>query len=134
MYAGFKAIGYRENKAGYLLRNGESKFVGGYFFKDDKIEVVANANGCTIGLVNMTPQQAYELAKPWADKYQGKTNAELGQGLSDLVVQAWRNKTDEHTVMVAAYKTWVPGYRPFDEQPGAFVTLGYSAKRIKNEM
>lgn len=68
---------------------------------------------CIVGLKGMTPQQSFELAQPWVEKFDGKTNSERGQGLAKNAVQAWATIEEERIVYIAAYKTWdvldVPG-------------------------
>ena len=82
----------------------------------DVIVLVGSAGregACIVGLKDMTPQQSYELALPWAKKYGALTNEERGQGLADDAIQAWGSLEDDRIVYIAAFKTWdvldVPG-------------------------
>lgn len=70
-------------------------------------------SGCIVGVKGMTPQQSFDLALPWVQKYEAVSNEELGQGLTHNAIQAWRTSDEDPTVFIAAYKTWdvlgVPG-------------------------
>ncbi|MGB0658675.1 MAG: hypothetical protein ACPGNV_00760 [Mangrovicoccus sp.] len=62
--------------------------------------------GCIVQVASMTPEQALGLAQPWVKKYDGKTNAELGKGLSKKAAQAWEGRAGNDIVFIAARKNW----------------------------
>lgn len=89
----------------------------------DMVIMVGSRGGegmCIVGLKNMTPQQSYELAQPWVKKFGLLTNAERGQGLSDLMVQVWGKTEERRVIYVGARKT-------FDvlDAPGSAASLRY---------
>lgn len=61
---------------------------------------------CIVGLEGMTPQQSFELAQPWVQKFDAQTNAERGQGLAKDAVQAWGKIEENRNIFIAAFKTW----------------------------
>lgn len=131
MFRGFEAVGYREHVGPYRslrqeLPNGQTRFVvPSVSYDSGQLIIQANEQTCYVGLRSMTPEQNFELAQIWARHYDLATNSELGQGLSDHVVQAWQAKSyPSSSTLVAAYKTWPwdRGKWPKDE-PGAAVTL-----------
>ena len=81
------------------------------------VVVLLGASGgegaCIVGLEGMTPQQSFELAKPWVKTFGVRTNAERGQGLAKNAVEAWGTIEENRIVYIAAFKTWdvldVPG-------------------------
>lgn len=96
----------------------------------------------------MTPSQSAKLAQRWVRAFDAKSNAEVGDGLSDHVSGAWRHFFTEparipdkaaysHRVYIAAYKTWPQGpydpqrqfgydiYGLFPEAPGAAIGLNH---------
>lgn len=84
---------------------------------------VGRENGCLVGAKGMTPEQAYDLALPWVEKFGALTNAERGQGLSKKAVQAWGSLTEDRIVYIAAYKAW-----DLLDTPGAMARLIYIVK------
>ena len=82
-----------------------------------------NETACLVGGHDITPEQSFALAQPWVEKFDALTNAERGQGLSNLVVQAWASFTDERNVYISATKTW-----DVLEGPGSAVRLIYLEK------
>lgn len=107
-------------------RTGDTLDTAPFFSSGDgSLVLQVSTRGCAVGLRGMTPQQSFELAQIWARHYDLATNSELGQGLSDHVVQAWQAKSyPSSSTLVAAHKTWPwdRGQWPKDE-PGAAVTL-----------
>ncbi|MEV8467933.1 hypothetical protein AB0T83_14230 [Fluviibacterium sp. DFM31] len=84
----------------------------------------AGEGACLVGLKNMTPQQSYALALPWAQQFDAETNAERGNGLAKNAVQAWFASDDDGNTYIAAMKTW-----PLLDGPGAVARLMYYRKR-----
>lgn len=82
----------------------------------DLVILVGSRGGegaCIVGLIGMTPQQSFQLAQPWVQKYGALTNEERGQGLAKNAIQAWGVLEEDRIVYLAAFKTWdvlgVPG-------------------------
>ncbi|MFY0618598.1 hypothetical protein [Shimia sp.] len=130
MYAKFRALGYfkdnAENSSLQVPTSNGSHVVLKSAFRHDTGQIIVQANSryCHVGLRNMTPQQSYNLAQPLVKKFNAKTNAEHGNGLSDQVVQAWRvQNVGPPTVTIGAYKTWPSNTGKWPETPGAAVTL-----------
>ncbi|TCS60016.1 hypothetical protein EDD52_11626 [Primorskyibacter sedentarius] len=124
VYSAFGAAGYEIRTLDALGQDGRvvqrTHFVNG---EDAEIFLIATPRGCTVGIENMTPAQSFELAQPWVKAFGAKTNAELGQGLSPHVVQAWRSIRDDRHVYIAAHKTWPADNYVFPDVPGAAATL-----------
>jgi len=80
----------------------------------------AKSLSCLVAVPRMTPEQSFELAQVWVDAFDGVTNEEAGQGLSNLAVQAWRSRNEDRQVYFSAMKTWPPLARP-----GAAIWLFY---------
>lgn len=131
MFDGFEALGYREaggpdvSSVTKLPGGGRSVVVPLVYHNDGQLIVQAAEGYCFVGLRGMTPEQSYRLAQMLVRKYDLATNAELGQGVSSHVVEAWQAKTRPSSrILVAAHKTWPwdRGHWPKD-QKGAAVTL-----------
>lgn len=61
---------------------------------------------CVVGLEGMTPEQSFQLALPWVEKFGALTNAERGQGLANNAVQAWASSNEDRLINIAAYRTF----------------------------
>lgn len=99
------------------------------------VHVLYLNNGCYVGLDNMTPGQAAQLARIWVRAYGAEPNAKFGDGLSDHVSGAWRRFFTEparipvkaayrHRIYISAYKTFP--YGPYDPQK----QVGYSIEGL----
>ena len=105
--ASFERQGLTPGQARMVLNDGTELVSDPSISHDDgNLIVSVSSRRCFVGLRGMTPQQSYELAQIWAKKFGSSTNAELGQGLSDHVVQAWRTRYADRTLYIAAHKTW----------------------------
>lgn len=124
--AGFRQAGYAPTRSkkmqsaakrqrAIILENGAGVVV--FLARSGK------SNGCFVGVRGMTPKQAFDLAAPIAKSYRAVTNAELGQGLSKEVVEAWRVTNKTPKVFIAAHKQW-----DVLDVPGAAVSLIYDVK------
>lgn len=125
MLKGLESMGYKRGQSGYVLRNGQSNLSPVVSSTTGPVRFNAGAAGCTIGVNSMTPDQSFALVQPWVRKYNAKTNAELGQGLSPQVVQAWRDNGPNSDVYISAFKTWGYDTGMTSTVPGAAVKLSY---------
>lgn len=146
----FRQAGFDVSERPFKLRSGKTFMRAFVTDPDDKVFVLFIPNGCYVGLRNMTPAQSVQLAQRWVRAFDAKSNAEIGDGLSDHVAGAWRHFFTEpgrlpekaaydHRVYIAAYKTWPQGpYDPqrlfaddlsglFPEAPGAAIRLNHVA-------
>lgn len=144
----FRRAGFGVATKTIKLRNGQDTTRIDITPPYEAVTVLFHGKTCYVGLENMTPEQSAQLAGVWVRAYGAKSNAELGQGLSDHASGAWRNIFTEparvpdkaaykHTVFIAAYKTWPYGpYDPqssfpysikgrFPDKPGAAVKLSH---------
>lgn len=122
--AAFERQGHTAGRARMILKDGTELVSNPTITHDDGDLIISvSSRHCYVGLRGMTPKQSFELAKIWATQYRSSTNAELGQGLSDHVVQAWRTRYPNKTLYVAAHKTWPWDRGRWPNTPGAAVTL-----------
>jgi hypothetical protein len=123
-----KAAETKLKSLGYNETGGQAGF---RYYRSDNSDVIlvigrmSKERICIVGLENMTPDQSYNLALPWVNKYRAVTNAERGQGLSKKVVQAWASFDDKRNVYIAANKSWQEQREPFPKTPGASIRLIY---------
>ncbi len=118
-----RAAGFKETTEGQFAGiNRMPRFAVMQNSEGDVLVVLGNRSErvCLVGVEDLTPQQAFDLAQPWVRQYVATTNAENGQGLSKSVVQAWRSQDLDRTVFISATKTF-----PFFDDPGAAVRLIY---------
>ncbi|ABD53739.1 hypothetical protein Jann_0822 [Jannaschia sp. CCS1] len=93
---------------------------------DQAVIVLMQGGRCAVGLRSMTPEQSHQLAQSWVRTYDAISNAEAGDGLSPLVIGAWRSFTPNRRVFIAAHRTWPNEYSQFPDVAGAAVTLSYT--------
>ena len=138
--AGFKVDGRLENRRGRII---DRVIITA---PDEDVSVLYHNTHCFVGLANMTPEQSELLAQFWVETHDAKSNAEIGQRLTDHAANAWRSSTPvsnrspdqrvcRQRVFIAAFKTWPQGaYHPgkrlgfrtagvFPSGPGAAVKL-----------
>ncbi len=142
----FKQAGFQVSKQPVALSNGRETERMLVKAPNENVSVLVHGNNCYVGVVGMTPGQSVELAQHWVSKFKAHSNSAHGDGSAEQVAGAWRkfeNKVGlEHTVFIAAYKSWPTG--PYDPQrnvafsvsdlfpnvPGAAVKLNYIDRRI----
>lgn len=130
MFDGFEAMGFRSTSAPdrvsrqQIANGGERVVIPNVRFDNGQVIVQAGLDYCHVGLRNMTPSQSLRLGEMLAGRYGARTNAELGQGLSDHVVQAWQVRNSSvPKVLIASLKTWPWDRGQWPKTPGAAVTL-----------
>lgn len=121
----FRQAGFDVKEQPLKLRTGATINRAFISDPDDEVFILFTPNRCYVGLKNMTPSQSAKLAQRWVRAFGAKSNAAVGDGLSDHVSGAWRHFFTEparipekaaysHRVYIAAYKTWPHG--PYDPQ------------------
>lgn len=130
MLDGFEAMGFRSASAPdsvvrqQVANGGQRVVVPNVRFDNGDVIVQAGMTYCYVGLRNMTPTQSLQLGQMLANRYGALTNAELDQGLSDQVVQAWQVRNSSvPKVLIASHKTWPWDRGRWPNTAGAAVTL-----------
>lgn len=125
--SGLEEIGFKRTRKDASKNQSSDPFDEVVSDPSGNLKIEASSQGCIVGLEGMTPEQSYELALPWVDAYGARTNASLGQGLSQHVIEAWRATSPQGVpIFIAAYKTWPLRSNVASDLPGSAVRLSYS--------